>query len=155
MEINHIGITVPDLDAAVAFYVEVFGLRVLVEPGLHTDQTAFADRRRDVFGDHWGAMKLAHLVTPSGCGIELFEFVKPATHGPDVAFDYARVGVSHICLTTEDLDGAIARLVERGGSQRSAVHKVRDGVSVCYCADPWGVIIELSSASYSGIVGVA
>ena len=32
MKINHIGITVPDIEAAVSFYAHAFGLSVLVSP---------------------------------------------------------------------------------------------------------------------------
>ena len=153
MDINHIGLTVPDIDAAVAFYRDVFGLTVLVEPQLHSLDTPHGDRRRDVFGPGWGGMKLAHLVSASGCGIELFEFVLPATVAPAEAFDYATVGVSHICLTSRDFDADIARIVDHGGRRRSRVHTVWQGVRICYCEDPWGNVIEVSSADYRSIVG--
>lgn len=155
MEINHIGLTVTDIDAAVRFYCEVFGLTLLAGPDLHTLQTANGARRRDVFGPEWGGMKLAHLTSPSGCGFELFEFVEPRSCRAAVPFDYPQTGVSHICLTSEDFEADIARFVGAGGRQRSQVHQVVDGVRVCYCEDPWGNVIEISSACYADIVGPA
>ena len=49
--INHIGITVTDIDAAMNWYVNTFGLRVLADSPIHCDTTTEgADRRADVFG---------------------------------------------------------------------------------------------------------
>lgn len=154
MEVNHVGITVGDIDAAVKFYTSVFDLEVLVPPHTCTRQTAFADRRRDVFGAQWGGMRLAHLATPDGTGFELFEFLDPPTVPPETEFDYWRMGISHICLTVDDFDATLAKLVAAGGRRRSEVHEVAPGTKICYCADPWGVVIELCSASYHHIVGL-
>ena len=154
MDVNHFGITVGDLDAAVQFYTSVFDLEVLVPAQTASRNTAFAERRRDVFGNHWGEMRLAHLATPSGVGFELFEFVEPATIKPEKEFEYWRIGISHICLTVDDLDGTIEKLIAHGGRRRSEIHKVWPGTSVCYCQDPWGVVIELSSQSYHHITGL-
>ena len=152
-EINHIGLTVGDMDAAVTFYTSVFGLEVLVAPGTHTVDTYAGERRRDVFGTRWGGMKLAHLATPSGAGLELFEFIEPATILPEDGFVYWRTGVSHICFTVADIDDTISRLVKAGGRRRSEIHTVRPGTKVCYCEDPWGSVVEVSSGTYHMIVG--
>lgn len=154
MDVNHIGITVGDLDAAVKFYTSVLGLTVLVPGQTSSLKTAYAERRRDVFGEQWGEMRLAHLATPSGIGIELFEFVTPATVKPDQEFDYWRIGISHLCLTVDDLDGTIEKLIAAGGRARSEIHTVWHGTRICYCQDPWGVVIELSSQSYHHITGL-
>ena len=153
--LNHVGITVGDLDAAVRLYTAVFDLEVLMEPQLATLETAAGERRRDVFGPRWGAMRLAHLATrDGGIGIELFEFVEPATVAPEVDFEYWRRGVSHLCFTVADLQRTIDRLVAFGGRQRSKIHTVWPETQICYCEDPWGVVIELSSRDYHHIVGV-
>ena len=154
MDINHIGITVPDIELAVEFYCDVFGMKVLSPPRTHTDATAFASRRKDVFGEQWKGMKLAHLATPSGCGFELFEFLEPSTCRPADAFAYWNIGVSHVCITVDDFDATLDRLTESGGTRCSGVHTVRQGVKICYCQDPWGVVIEVASAPYASIVGV-
>jgi catechol 2,3-dioxygenase-like lactoylglutathione lyase family enzyme len=154
-EINHIGLTVGNIDAAVTFYTSVFGLEVLVAPGAHTLDTPAGERRRDVFGDRWGGMKLAHLTTPSGAGLELFEFIEPETIRPEEGFAYWRTGVSHICFTVADIDDTICTLIKAGGRKRSEIHTVRPGTQVCYCEDPWGSVVEVSSGTYTMIVGKA
>lgn len=152
---DHIGITVGDLDAAVRLYTDVFDLDVLVEAQTATLATAAGDRRRDVFGPRWGAMRIAHLATRGGgIGIELFEFLEPATVAPATAFAYWERGISHICFTVDDLEAAIEKLMAFGGRQRSQIHTVWPGTRVCYCEDPWGVVIELSSRDYHHITGV-
>jgi catechol 2,3-dioxygenase-like lactoylglutathione lyase family enzyme len=76
-DMNHVGVTVPNIDAAINWYVEVFGLQLLAGP-LHCDlSTRGGDRRANVFGSRWGAMKLAHLVTANGTGLELFRLSAP------------------------------------------------------------------------------
>jgi catechol 2,3-dioxygenase-like lactoylglutathione lyase family enzyme len=152
-EINHIGITVPNIDDAVAFYTSVFDLEVVEPPGIHTLDTPASERRRDVFGQNWGGMKLAHLASRSGIGIELFEFIEPATVSPEDRFAYWRIGVSHICFTVAEMSATIKKVVKSGGRQRSRIHTVSDGTQVCYCEDPWGVIVEISSGTYHMIVG--
>ena len=154
MEINHIGISVGDIDAAVVFYQSVFGLKIFAPPQTCNLDTPFAERRLDVFGPSWREMRLAHLATPTGIGIELFEFVRPETVTPEENFPYWRIGISHLCLTVDDLDSTIAKLIAAGGRTRSKVHVVRPGTRICYCEDPWGIVLELSSRSYSDIVGV-
>jgi catechol 2,3-dioxygenase-like lactoylglutathione lyase family enzyme len=146
--INHVGITVGDIDAAVDWYVTVFGLRLLAGPA-HCDMTtAGADRRVDVFGERWRGMKLAHLETDNGAGIELFEFLDPGVESPTDTFRYWEIGPHHLALTVADFDGTLDRLLARGGRQRSEIHEVQEGPRICYCADPWGNVVEIVSTTY-------
>lgn len=150
--INHVGITVRDIDEAVDWYVETFELRLLAGP-LHCDlTTAGADRRLDVFGPQWGGMKLAHLESDNGGGVELFEFIEPQVEQPTEAFSYWMLGPHHIALTVLDFDATLERLLSTGGKQRSEVHDVHAGARVCYCEDPWGNVVELVSTTYAGLV---
>lgn len=151
--VNHIGINVGDLDAAVTWYQKVFGFTVLVDVGTHTLDTSNGERRKDVFGPEWRAMKLAHLATPDGVGIELFQFLDPAYVASEDSFEYWRQGIFHVCFTVDDLSDSLALLTEAGGKVRTQVHQIRPGTAVAYCEDPWGTIIELSSGTYGQIVG--
>ncbi|MFA5581974.1 MAG: VOC family protein [Paracoccaceae bacterium] len=153
--INHLGITVGDIHAAVAFYTSVFDLAVLVPPQFHSTDTPAAERRRDVFGPHWGGMKLAHLANDAGMGFELFEFVAPASQPAQDAFEYWRQGHSHVCLTVADLDLVLARLIKAGGKQRSQIHQVNPQTRIVYCEDPWGAVLELSTGTYHQLTGTA
>jgi predicted enzyme related to lactoylglutathione lyase len=147
-EVNHIGVTVTDIDAAVQWYGTVFGLEVMAGPMNCSVHTIGAERRRQVFGDKWGAMKLAHLMTSNGAGIELFQFVEPPVEALEDNFTYWQVGPHHIGLTVDDFDSTLQRLRDHGGTQRTAVFDVYDGAFIAYCSDPWGNTIELVSKSY-------
>lgn len=152
MKINHIGITVADIEGAVEFYTRAFDLTVLVAPFDASTETEGAERRFDVFGDQWKHMKLAHLANAEGVGFEIFEFVEPPVQVREEGFDYWNSGISHIALTVDDLEGTIARITELGGRARSGIHDLPSGTRVCYCADPWGTAIELVTTSYAALV---
>ena len=152
MKINHIGITVADIDAAVDFYTRAFDLTVLVAPFDASAETDGAERRFDVFGARWKHMKLAHLVNTEGAGFEIFQFVEPPVAVREEGFDYWNTGISHLALTVDDLEGTIARIAELGGRARSGIHELPSGARVCYCADPWDTAIELVTTSYATLV---
>ncbi len=148
---NHVGITVPDIDAAVAWYRDVIGCYVLAHPAeANDDGTHFGNAVKDIFGKNFGSLKIAHLSTADGVGIELFQFSKPKTYAPDNAFEYWRTGIFHICLTAVDIEATAKQIAANGGKQMSKVWKLfsNKDYKVCYCCDPWGTIIELSTNSY-------
>ena len=145
---NHVGVTVPDLDAAMRWYVAVFGLRLIEGPDSASLSTPGGSRRADVFGPAWKEMRIAHLVTEEEAGIELFQFTDPPVEKPPDNFAYWRIGVFHIALTVGDVDGTAAEIARTGGKRRTDTHTVRPGCVVCYCEDPWGNVLELSSRSY-------
>jgi catechol 2,3-dioxygenase-like lactoylglutathione lyase family enzyme len=152
MRINHVGITVADIDAAVEFYTGAFGMTVLVGPSDASTETEGARRRLDVFGARWKHMKLAHLADADGVGFEIFQFAEPPVHVREEGFDYWNSGVSHIALTVDDLEAAISRITELGGRARSGIHELPSGTRICYCADPWGTAIELVTTPYRTLV---
>ena len=148
-DMNHVGVTVPDIDAAIDWYVKVMGLTLLEGP-LHCDLTTKGgDRRANVFGDHWGRMKLAHLLTSNGAGLELVQFLEPAVVTPEDNFPYFQVGPHHLAFTVDDFHTTLAAILENGGRQRSQIFDVNDGEFICYCDDPWGNVVEIVSKSYS------
>jgi catechol 2,3-dioxygenase-like lactoylglutathione lyase family enzyme len=149
VNVNHIGVTVGNLDEAIEFYTGVLGLELLVGSETASKNTPGADRRAQVFGQHWGEMKLAHLADGNGTGVELFEFIEPALVYPKEHFDYWRVGFSHLAFTVDDIEVTMAALVAAGGVVRTDIHEVLQGCLICYCKDPWGNPIELSTGTYS------
>jgi len=150
-DMNHVGVTVPDIDAAIEWYVRVLGLELLEGP-LHCDLTTRGgDRRANVFGARWGGMKLAHLLTGNGAGLELFEFIEPRVVVPDENFSYFQVGPHHLAFTVEDFQTSLQAILDNGGLQRSKVFDVNDGEYICYCEDPWGNVVEIVSKSYADL----
>jgi catechol 2,3-dioxygenase-like lactoylglutathione lyase family enzyme len=148
---NHVGLTVGDIDAAVQFYTDVFGLRLLDGPMLCDVTTSGAARRRDVFGERWGAMRLAHLLTANSCGLELFQFLAPEGSKPGDNFEYWRFGAHHIAFTVDNFDAALSRIRDHGGRTRTDVYDIHGGTYICYCEDPWGNVLEIVGRSYADL----
>jgi len=105
---------------------------------------------KDIFGKEFGGLKLAHLSTADGVGIELFQFIKPKTYVPDNTFDYARTGIFHICIIAADIETTAAQIEANGGKLMSKIWRLfsNKDYKVCYCWDPWGTVIELNSHPY-------
>lgn len=155
MTMNHIGINVPNITHAVPWYRDVLGCFVLSEVAeTSADETHYGQLVKDIFGTDFGSVKIAHLTTACGTGIELFEFMSPKTYVPDNTFDFARSGIFHICLTAADLDETAARVVENGGKVISKNWRMFDGekLNLIYCQDPWGTVIEFYNAPYAQFV---
>ena len=86
---SHIGLSVPDLDAAVKFYSEVLGFYVVMQPTEAVEEdTAIGVMCTDVFGPGWGSLRIAHLATADGIGIEIFEF--PGNYAPEEKLEHKR-----------------------------------------------------------------
>ena len=82
---SHIGITVPDIKKAVAFYEEVMGWYVIMPPSKITKEndTAIGQMCIDVFGEDWESFEIAHMSTSDGIGIELFSFPNTEDKKPE------------------------------------------------------------------------
>ncbi len=138
--VDHVGLTVTDLDAAIAWYVTVFGLDVLQGPDVIGGDE---ERVRDIFGPNVADFRIAYLGSGTGPRLQLFEFTEPAVERSAESFAYWRTGISHIGLGCADVAEAVARLEAHGGRRRSAIHGALPGPVYCYCEDPDGNVIEL------------
>ncbi|MBR9770885.1 MULTISPECIES: lactoylglutathione lyase family protein [unclassified Halomonas] len=148
---SHIGISVPDVEAAVAFYTQVLGWYQIMAPTtIEEDDSAIGEMCTDVFGPGWGSFRIAHLSTGDRVGVELFEF---ANHeDPENNFEYWKTGVFHFCVQDPDVEGLAERIVAAGGKKR--MPKVREyypgekPYRMIYMEDPFGNILEIYSHSY-------
>jgi len=149
--VNHVGISVPDVRAAIDWYGEAFGFHCIMGPRvLAADASAEAGL---VLGPRFRSARQAHLLSASGVGLELFEFRDPPMTGPTDEVEYWRPGLWHLCLTERDTGQALRRVVELGGSQISPPVRFVPGrpFELAYCRDPWGTTIELMSHSYAEV----
>jgi lactoylglutathione lyase family protein len=123
---SHIGLSVPDLDAAVKFYSDVLGFYVVMEPSEAVeDDSAIGVMCTDVFGPGWGSLRIAHLSTADGIGIEIFEF--PGNYAPEDKLEHRRHGTFHFAVQDPDIEGLAQRIVESGGRQRMPVREYFPG----------------------------
>jgi len=148
---SHIGITVPDLEAAVKFYTEVLGWYLIMPPSVVTEETdtAIGQMCLDVFGPGWGHFQIAHLATADKIGIELFAFPKGVKEAPP--FQPFNTGLFHFCVQDPDVEGLVAKIVAAGGKQRMpirAYYPADKPYRMCYVEDPFGIVFEVYSHSY-------
>lgn len=147
---SHIGLSVPDLDRAVAFYTEVMGWYLIMPPTLiEKDDSSIGVMCSDVFGPDWTSFRIAHLSTSDGIGIEMFEF--PDNRAPEDNLPFRTTGLFHFCVQDPDLEGLLAKVVAAGGKQRMPVREYYPGEKpyrMVYVEDPFGIVFEIYSHSY-------
>lgn len=148
---SHIGLTVPDLHKALAFYQNIMGWYVIMEPTkIEEDRsTAVGQMCIDVFGEGWGEFMIAHMATSDGIGIELFSFPKQEAGEPE--FNPFRTGLFHFCVQDPDIEGLVEKIVAAGGKQRMPIREYYPGekpYKMCYVQDPFGIVFEVYTHSY-------
>lgn len=150
--IAHIGVSVPNLDEAIAWYEDVLGFRLIGPPGDVdlTDDSHFAHLCTDIFGTGCKRLRLAHISTANGTALELFEFQDPASEEPTDNFEYWKRGIFHYCVVDPDIEGLAQRIAATGGKVRSKIWDLFDGqpYRLVYCEDPFGTIVEIYSHSH-------
>jgi catechol 2,3-dioxygenase-like lactoylglutathione lyase family enzyme len=153
--ITHVGLTVPDLDRAIAWYREVLGWELTMGPTeLEAGETFTGRQVREVFRREEVRFRLAHLDPGGDAVVELFEFGEPAGGGP-AQFEFWRTGVFHVCLVADDIHALAASIAREGGQQQMDVQPIVEGEPhlMCYCADPFGNVLELYSHRHRDVFG--
>lgn len=148
--IDHIGITVPDIEQATLFLEQALDARVLyrsVEPGSkNIDPEAQQHTLRLFPGTEIRAIRM--LALPHGPGIELFEMHGPHQQSPARPSDF---GLQHFAVYVDNFSQAISRFTAAGGEiftepkALSFPAEKGDGNAFCYGKTPWGSVIELIS----------
>jgi len=140
--VNHVALSVPDMDRALAFYGDLLGFEKLSDAGWPAG-TESADRILAVEGT---SARVCHIGM-SNLLMELFEFgdcVPEPQHPRRPVIDH---GITHICLAVTDLDEEYARLSAAGMAFHSPPTDVGiPGVRTVYGRDPFGNVVELEEA---------
>jgi len=125
MRLQHCGLVVADLDRSRHFYGEALGLQEVPRPPNFTFAGAWF---------RFGESEIHLLVDADTTGR-----AGAPDPGPSGAFGL----VSHVALEAEDLDAALARLVENGVPLIGGPMPRGDGVTQVFFRDPDGYILEL------------
>ncbi|MBL9149201.1 MAG: VOC family protein [Phycisphaerae bacterium] len=135
---DNVGIVVEDLDAAIAFFVEL-GLtlegRMRIEGEWAGRVTGVRDQR----------VEIAMLRTPDGHSrLELSRFDAPA-----IASDHRRapvnaLGYLRVMFAVDDLDDTLMRLTARGAAVVDEVVDYEGIYRLCYIRGPEGILIGLA-----------
>jgi glyoxylase I family protein len=136
---DHTGITVSNLERALAFWRDVLGFEFS-----HSAHQK-GERPEQITGVKDAELKLAVLKAPGDHKIELLEYFAPADrrHGD---FRPCDVGHVHVALTVDDLDAALQKIAASGwkaaGKPQTLVQGPNAGKRVVYVHDPDGTTIE-------------
>jgi catechol 2,3-dioxygenase-like lactoylglutathione lyase family enzyme len=136
---DHVGIVVDDLEAAIAFFAEL-GLElegeVTVE-GRWVDRVAGLD---DVRAD------IAMMRTPDGHSrLELTTYRRPAAIGAESESAPANtLGLRNIMFAVDDIEDVIHRLGSHGAELVGEVARYEDSYLLCYVRGPAGIIVALA-----------
>ncbi|MEM5468291.1 VOC family protein [Celeribacter marinus] len=143
---DHVGFTVPDIENATRFFVDVIGCEVAFEIGPFV---ADDDWMAVHLGVHPRAVikTLRMLKCKNGPAFELFEYdLKGAAQTPSSNSD---VGAAHLGFVVQDIDVAVAYLKEHGVDVQGAPTHMTEGPSAglrwVYFRAPWGMQLELVS----------
>ncbi|MCA5922110.1 MULTISPECIES: VOC family protein [Curtobacterium] len=149
IRIDHVGVTVPDIDAATAFFEAAFDAVVLYDMRRRDEAPNGTAEAHGYLGIPstmaQGAMRM--LALPEGPGLELFEYLGPeqrtAAHPSDL-------GWQHLAVYADDLDETLARVEAAGGTRNSDPRDLRGdeagtGNRFVYTRTPWGSTLELVS----------
>ena len=119
--LNHIAIGVSDIEAAIRWYEEVLGFRAFAGPFELAREADETGRIGDVLGPRFGRVKIAHLATGSGVGLELFEAIDPPHERREESIEFWKSGTFHFCVTDPDIEGLVDKIVATGGRQLSRI----------------------------------
>jgi catechol 2,3-dioxygenase-like lactoylglutathione lyase family enzyme len=135
---DHVGITVADLDAAMAFFVglgfEVEG-RMLMEGEFVDTVIGIADSRSEI---------VMLRLPGGGAGLELSSFVRPDHEPGSPAAMSTELGLRNVAFEVDDLEGVLERLAADGYSLVGGVGQYENVWRMAYVRGPEGIIVSLA-----------
>lgn len=133
---NHVGISVADLQRSIEFYRDGFGMRVVVQKqfGGELYETIMALR---------GATGNVALLSAANLQIELFEFARPKPKPFDSHRPVCDYGINHFCIDVVDIETECDRLTALGASFHCPPMAFFGIAKVTYGRDPDGNVFEL------------
>jgi catechol 2,3-dioxygenase-like lactoylglutathione lyase family enzyme len=149
--LEHIGLTVPDLDDAVRFFCDVLDCEPLYVHGPYADDREGPENFyvKYVGLDPRTVGRIAMLRCGNGSNLELFEFDAPGQSKQMPPFsDY---GGAHLSFYVDDMEAAVAHLEKKGVKMTGGVADIDEGPEAgedstsAHFYTPWGQMLELIS----------
>jgi glyoxylase I family protein len=143
---EHIGFTVPDMEQATRFFVDVIGCTLAYEIGPFQADDDWMARQ---LGVHSRAVirTLRMFRCATGANFELFEYELDGMS--QVGPKNSDVGGHHLAFYVDDIDAAVAYLKAQGVTVQGDVVTMGSGPSErlrwVYFLAPWGMQLELVS----------
>ena len=144
--IQHIGLTVPDMEQAVRFFEDFFGAETCLSTGPLLVDDAYMIRKLGVPGNT-RIKDIRVLRCANGSNLELFEYSGEA--GPKLIKRNSEVGGWHFAFEVDDASVAAEQLRSNGVEVLEGPNYVDsgplDGLTWVYFRAPWGQFLELVS----------
>ncbi|MGV3651304.1 MAG: VOC family protein [Devosia sp.] len=135
---DNVGIVVADLDAAVAFFVELG----LVLEGRQAIEGEWAGRVTGLGDQH---VEIAMMRTPDGHSrLELSRFFRPEVIADHRTAPVNALGYLRVMFAVENLDDTLGRLGRIGAVLEGEVVNYGDVYRLCYIRGPEGILIGLA-----------
>ena len=134
IKLENVGITVEDLEVAVAFFTDL-GLTVIER---NTVSGEWTDIAVGLDGNH---TNIAMLQTPDGNGrLELFEYVHPNAIESNPTLPN-EIGMHRVAFSVDDIDDALAIAARHGCFPLRGVANYQDVYKLTYVRGPSGIIV--------------
>ena len=147
--INHVGLTVPNIEEATEFFKNAFGAKIAYDGLSYDDDPRQGEEVERMLGLSKGSkiVKQRMIVIGNSANIEMFEIVSDLQDGPLKLVD---LGFNHISLFVENMDKAINDARDAGAIPLSEKHdnsryEDSDESSSVYLKTNWNLLIELQS----------
>ncbi len=135
---DHVGVVVDDLAAAIAFFVEL-GLEL---EGEATVEGRSVDR---VVGLEGVRSDIAMMRTPDGHSrLELAKCHTPTAASAEPNALANTPGIRHVTFAVEGIDDVLASLRDHGAQLASELERYDDSYRLCYIRGPEGIIVGLA-----------
>jgi catechol 2,3-dioxygenase-like lactoylglutathione lyase family enzyme len=138
LRFDHVGLVFEDLDAAIDFFVSLG-----FEPeGRTTVDGETVDRINGLDGVR---AELMMVRTPDRSGrLELIKYHSPPNGNGPEALPSNTLGLRHICIEVEDLNGIVERARSEGFEPVGEVQDYENIYRLVYLRGPEGLILELA-----------
>ncbi|MEK4427416.1 VOC family protein [Solibacillus sp. FSL K6-1523] len=153
--LDHIGITVNDLPAVKAFFLD-FGLEILGEGKVEGE---WVQRMEQIIGfqnvkeedgmlqtsDGDSNIELVVLRTPDGStNIELVKFHTPSNEN-SIQHPLANtLGTRHIAFAVENIEALVTKMTKNGAELLGEIQNYENVQKLCFIRGPEGIILELA-----------
>jgi catechol 2,3-dioxygenase-like lactoylglutathione lyase family enzyme len=134
--LNHMGLTVSDIDRSIVFYRDVVGFE---EP---THRRRMQGEWFDTLTHNRGADIDTAYLRLGSFTLQLVQY--HAAGGAPLELSHHRVGNPHLCIDVDDVDARHARITASGRHRPTPIVDIMGtGIRSFYVEDPDGVPVEL------------
>jgi glyoxylase I family protein len=137
MKMNHVGISVSNIERTIAFYRDMFGMEEL------TPVFPFGGPDFSAIMGVENAQGRMTMISNGDVRLELFEFANPRPAPRDPNYPVADHGYSHFGFDVEDIDAVYERLKAAGVPIHCPVIQFQGGIRAIYARDPDGYVFEV------------